>query len=326
MKFSQKTTYSIPLVIDGKEFSAEVVRKPTDSDIDPVFAVVNDRLFLAYAVDDMDADSPFVNQDGIGAVHTAQRGAKKSEHVAMQKALALDDDWNPDLSLIEDMIDADTSHEKAVEVWATARAAGKIGDKYAVPLDCYEHGMQHWSVMGGGMQDQFDTARGAGVWVPDDSAREEANRRAAVYAYGHIEERTLPRCVRKYRAICDASSNPPVEHDEWFKAFEELQAHAKTQPAPSEAWIREGEKRAARELASSALEEFNAWLSGENYGVASEEYVIDGDDLVRVVPGKDTVRTTYGYTGRDWLGDGLKEAIAEMTSGYESRDRQAQKG
>jgi len=46
-------------------------------------------------------------------------------------------------------------------------------DRDAVLLDCYEHGGQMWSVSGGGMQCRWDTARGAGVWVPDDCLRSQ---------------------------------------------------------------------------------------------------------------------------------------------------------
>lgn len=47
------------------------------------------------------------------------------------------------------------------------------GDKYAVVLDCYDHGSQHWSISGRGYQCRWDTARGAGVWVPDQYLREQ---------------------------------------------------------------------------------------------------------------------------------------------------------
>lgn len=47
------------------------------------------------------------------------------------------------------------------------------GDKDAQVLDCYDHGWQVWSLSGGGMQCQWDTARGAGVWVPDDELRKQ---------------------------------------------------------------------------------------------------------------------------------------------------------
>lgn len=45
------------------------------------------------------------------------------------------------------------------------------GDKDAVLLDVYDHSGQSWSISGRGMQCVWDTARGAGVWVPDESLR-----------------------------------------------------------------------------------------------------------------------------------------------------------
>lgn len=57
--------------------------------------------------------------------------------------------------------------------WRICRKVGKAGDPYAVSLDCYDHGGQVWSLAGAGMQCQFDTARGAGVWMPDDVLRED---------------------------------------------------------------------------------------------------------------------------------------------------------
>lgn len=59
------------------------------------------------------------------------------------------------------------------EAWQLARLSGQVGDPYTVMLDCYEHGGQVWSVTGSGPQCHFDTARGAGVWVPDQCLRDE---------------------------------------------------------------------------------------------------------------------------------------------------------
>jgi len=59
------------------------------------------------------------------------------------------------------------------EAWQLARSSGQVGEPYTVMLDCYEHGGQVWSVTGSGQQCLFDTARGAGVWVPDQCLREE---------------------------------------------------------------------------------------------------------------------------------------------------------
>jgi len=59
------------------------------------------------------------------------------------------------------------------EAWQLARLSGQAGDPYTVMLDCYEHGGQVWSVTGSGPQCLFDTARGTGIWVPDQCLREE---------------------------------------------------------------------------------------------------------------------------------------------------------
>ncbi len=39
--------------------------------------------------------------DGMGAIFTSHRNARRSEHERMQEALALDSSWDPDLSLLE---------------------------------------------------------------------------------------------------------------------------------------------------------------------------------------------------------------------------------
>ncbi|MFH1817051.1 MAG: hypothetical protein ABIK08_04745 [Pseudomonadota bacterium] len=57
------------------------------------------------------------------------------------------------------------------EAWQLARLSGQVGDPHTVMLDCYEHGGQVWSVTGSGQQCLFDTARGAGVWVPERQKR-----------------------------------------------------------------------------------------------------------------------------------------------------------
>ena len=69
----------------------------------------------------------------------------------------------------------DTTSWEALQetAWEEAMDKGLIGDPYAVSLDVYEHGGQFWSLSGGGMQCQWDTSRGAGVWVPDEYLREE---------------------------------------------------------------------------------------------------------------------------------------------------------
>ena len=53
-----------------------------------------------------------------------------------------------------------------------------VPNPFAVLLDKYEHGASAWSIMGEGMQDRWDTSRGAGVWIPDDACLEHILSRA----------------------------------------------------------------------------------------------------------------------------------------------------
>lgn len=87
------------------------------------------------------------------------------------------------------------------------------GDKDVIILDCYDHGSQWWSLSGHGMQCPWDTARGAGVWVPDECLREqldsdEANgedRRAKAKEY-------CKQFLEIHNAICNGDVYGCVVH------------------------------------------------------------------------------------------------------------------
>jgi hypothetical protein len=91
----------------------------------------------------------------------------------------------------------------ALEKWAEMRWAGEIGVKYALPLDVYEHGGIHVSIMDTRRypDQQWDVSHGGGAWIPDQAAinnidwpeylakdtPEEHQARALRYAQGCIE-------------------------------------------------------------------------------------------------------------------------------------------
>lgn len=169
------------------------------------------------------------------------------------------------------------------KVWNELREEGVIGEKDVVLLDCYEHSGQHWSLTGGGTQCRFDTAQGAGVWVPDNSAREEIDRRAKVYAFGYIARNSnWTRKSGKLRFTAHLDTNygaeQSVEFGQWHEAFEWLVAKtAKLKPSSrrkAELALQErrGRERAAKELAQGALDEYNAWLAGQCYGVVAATF------------------------------------------------------
>lgn len=57
--------------------------------------------------------------------------------------------------------------------WVQLKNEGKIGDPYAVLLDCYDHSGRVWSVSGEGAQCQYDTSSGVGLWIPGKYEREQ---------------------------------------------------------------------------------------------------------------------------------------------------------
>lgn len=123
--------------LDGIEF--ELTFEPTDT---PMKAKVGNTIVVGYLSYDSDCrDIGDFMGDGMGKLFSFHKHAK-GDHEEGLAALGRDRYGNPDPDITP--------------------------DRDAVLLDCYDHGGQMWSVSGGGMQDRWDTARGAGVWVPDD--------------------------------------------------------------------------------------------------------------------------------------------------------------
>lgn len=216
----------------------------------------------------------------VWADNTAGARASKTDAYYKRRATKLwdatDGEYNYRDQCIQDFEFTEDVREK---LWAELRDEGLIGDKDAVLLDCYDHGGQHWSLSGQGMQCRWDTSRGAGVWVPDDCAREVIDRRAKVYAFGRIAQNgnwTRKSGKLRHIAILDEAygSEESEEFMEWHEAFAWLEAKAKKlklsrRKAERAEQESRGRQRAARELAESALEEYNAWLAGNCYGVVT---------------------------------------------------------
>lgn len=170
------------------------------------------------------------------------------------------------------------------EFWRELRSEGRIGDQDAVVLDCYEHSGVCWSVSGEGMQCAFDTARGGGVWVPDDSAREEIDRRAGVYAFGRVETNgnwTPGSGKLRYIGVVDDTygGEKSEEFMHWHEAFGWLQSEVKNRAlalsrdaSERSAQQRRGRERASLEIARSTLEEYNDWLNGSCYGIVAATF------------------------------------------------------
>lgn len=104
------------------------------------------------------------------------------------------------------------------------------GDPCAVRLDCYSRGGEMWSVSESGMQCQWDTARGAGVWVPDDCLRDQIKDDVASGLDFHTQcEMYCKQFLSEYNALINGDVYGCViqvfqmvgdDADEWSPAFD----------------------------------------------------------------------------------------------------------
>lgn len=206
------------------------------------------------------------------------------------------------------LLDFDPNEVMKVE-YAKAWDAGKIGDRDAVLLDVYDHSGIAWSLHGGGTQCRWDTSGGAGVWVPDDCAREEIDRRAPIYAHAWIRATNwMPGRDKAYDlfAMVDGLHKLVESSDDWSALWAKAQDFSGGKPADATA-LALGRRRAARELAAQAVEEYNSWLSGDCYGCVVETFKNVAE------PGEDPKweqvdsDACWGYVGSDWAQKVLRE-------------------
>lgn len=257
------------------------------------FVTKGNLVVLGYLVNDTDCENPLESCDGLGRVYTSHKHAKREEIRNMQAALGLNEDWEPDIK------DHDVEKEVAINLFnidideqelilsreqhqefsdncqilkkkwhRECIEKGTLGDRDVVRLDVYSHGGTAFSVSGEGMQCQWDTARSAAVWVPDDSAREEIDRRAKVYAFGSISHGRPDG----YMVVLDGqtgSEDLPKQRaifKEWGEAFAHLESNIPKGMVPTKEKTEIGRMRARKEVARDSLEEYNAWLAGDCYG------------------------------------------------------------
>ncbi len=209
---------------------------------------------------------------------------------------AMESTWECESELQDAGVDTDAVRKF---LWDQGRLDGSIGDKHAVSLDVYEHGLTSYSVSGGGTQCQWDTAKGGAVWVPSDCAREEIVRRGEVYHKGGIKKRTVAGKVtydvRTWQAF-GIFNGSVAEFNEWHEAFEFL----KSLPEPVFMQpLLDAEDDAAKEMAASAAEVYTDWCNGNCYGYCIVVYNEDGDQT------QDS--TCGGFIGIDYAKSSLKE-------------------
>ena len=180
-------------------------------------------------------------------------------------------------------------------------------------LDRFSHGGDVWSLAGGGTQCQWDTSHNAGAWLPDEACLEHIKCTARLRMLpegtkveykttknpdGTVDDKnlnvitwTLPdgRSKGGYksflyairgakRVLLGVPENIPVRFAHPRSAQEKIDLAAK-------------EREVAFECAEQALSVYNAWLSGECYGVCVEKFDAAGE--------RTHDEACWGYVGDD---------------------------
>ena len=177
------------------------------------------------------------------------------------------------------------SDESRLNAWKKLKSEGKIGNPFAVNLDCYSHSGEHWSISGTGYNCQFDTAKGAGVWVPNKELEETVNELAIKLCFGDVEEiRLKSKTVFQAKLTCFIDGAGAISHhDSFMKAVEWIENYSSRLPesrrnALIKINIAQAKANAAKFYAEGALELYNAWLSGDVYVISSALLELQGDD------------------------------------------------
>ena len=195
---------------------------------------------------------------------------------------------------------------EAEAAWERALVAGSIGYPLAVLLDIYDHGGVVYSVTGHGMQCRWDTTRGGAIWVPDEDA--EDNIRSNVLRELGVGE----VC---WSGTAGGRGDPPAVHysldggTTWIGGYAtRTQAMAALVEASG---LDVPPSRVAAKLAEEAerycrgvLDEYNAWVNGEVYGIVV--YVVDRATGRRV---EDRDEECWGYVGSEYAEQTLEYTL-----------------
>lgn len=209
----------------------------------------------------------------------------------------------------EDIDDFLFTDEVREVVWRDLASRRLIGDPDRVSLDVYEHSGTAYSVSGEGMQCQWDTASGGALWVPDDCAREEIDRRAKVYQHGSVVEKPVRQDQRFTFKVDGEDEVATFRFTHWHQAFDALAQAAKRKGKGD---LDLGRRRAAAELARNAAEVFTDYCNGSVYGVVIETFEITDEDAGSTESVEED--SCWGYFGSDDAESSLKSEFDDELS------------
>lgn len=278
------TSYTITDVESGKTLELEHAPfMEGSSGTQPIIKELESgKTVVGYLSHDEDCENPFDSCEGMGKIiDRRSRHSTAESRAEFYKAFGVDEDGNKN---------------------------GKR-NPLAVMLDVYEHSGTSWSIQGGGMQCQWDTTKGGGVWIPDPACLEhiryEAKKRLMPEGTKvEYKSKTNPdgTCITRkpkdgekpYFAdgtcIDERYSNvitwtlPDGRSHGGYKSFDSAIKAAMKVAFPDAisfdpVALRETEKIIAMECAKNAVETYNSWLSGDCWGYCVEVFDKDGDKI-----------------------------------------------
>ncbi len=100
---------------DGREMSVELDFTPSSimEYKDYLTCEKDGNLLVGYLDDDSDCMNPLEDCDGMGHIYTSHRHSKTQDD--MQKALGLDSNWDPEMTLVEEEAIVASVHQKIIE-------------------------------------------------------------------------------------------------------------------------------------------------------------------------------------------------------------------
>lgn len=219
--------------------------------------------------------------------------------------------------------DFDFTEKVKLDVWARLRSAGKIGNKHAVLLthrnqDTITLSNQNAS---SGLPHDLDapwlTTGDHGVWIPDDEAEAEIERRAKAYMFGQVVG-LLPKSGKPaFYAVTDEAygSQSSRAFDSFGGAFEWLSELTESlTPSTSEEVVAQAYHRARTELAQVCVDMWNMWANGEVYGQVVSTFENHGSSEKPLWEHIDS-DSVWGYYGTlEAVDDASASAVAKAAS------------
>lgn len=203
--------------------------------------------------------------------------------------------------------------------WEAAVEKGTVGNPFAVMLDVYEHGGMVLSVSGEGMQCRWDTSRGGAVWIPDSAALENIRYQVLdsqgvgkVSWFGALGSKTAPLHA-KY-SLDGVNWAGHFQH--WGEAMAALKTAWRAQGnVEEEELLTSLEREMAVKYCRGVLESYNAWLSGECFGVC----VYALDKKTGELADKHT-HEVWGYIGESHAAEELQREVLGLVARLQKED------